>query len=125
MDGKSRSRPFHDLCETTPNVETSFATSDPQPAVAQVITQDQVGQQQIVVQTPVLGHDPTQITCSTCHQTVVSKTKRSLNDFAWSLIALFCFVGPIFFWIPLLFNHSYKTTHTCPVCKNTLGIYNA
>ncbi|CAK8691438.1 unnamed protein product [Clavelina lepadiformis] len=125
MDQKNTSPTSYGPCETTPNVETNFATSDPQPAVAQVTTQDQVGQQQVVVQIPVLGKHPEEMICSSCHETVVTKTKKKLKSSAWVSVANVCAIGLIFFWIPLVIPSNYKTVHTCPMCKNKIGVYKA
>ncbi|CAK8690708.1 unnamed protein product [Clavelina lepadiformis] len=84
-------------------------------------------QQQIFVQHPVMfGPHSMQVMCGYCHQTVQTTTESNLKSSAILLATLLCLVGGILCcWIPCVMDSSYETTHRCPACKATLGIYNA
>uniref|UniRef100_A0A3Q0T8W5 Lipopolysaccharide-induced TNF factor n=1 Tax=Amphilophus citrinellus TaxID=61819 RepID=A0A3Q0T8W5_AMPCI len=72
-----------------------------------------------------LGDSPVQISCPSCHQTVLSKVDYS----AGLLTYLFC--GGLFFCgfvlgcclIPFCVDRLKDAKHTCPTCKTVLGVY--
>ncbi|XP_056135995.1 thioredoxin domain-containing protein 11 isoform X2 [Lampris incognitus] len=71
------------------------------------------------------GDNPVQVSCPSCHQTVVSKVEYSSG---W-LTYLFC--AGLFFCgfalgcclIPFCVDRLKDAKHTCPVCKTVLGVY--
>nr|XP_023996889.1 lipopolysaccharide-induced tumor necrosis factor-alpha factor homolog [Salvelinus alpinus] len=68
---------------------------------------------------------PVQMTCPYCHQTVVTQV-----DFS-SGVLTYLFCGGIFFCgfvlgcclIPFCLDRLKDAKHTCPSCKNILGVY--
>ncbi|XP_022248738.1 lipopolysaccharide-induced tumor necrosis factor-alpha factor homolog [Limulus polyphemus] len=96
-------------------------TQQPMPSSTTVVVtgMSHPAQQQTVVMA--FGNAPTQITCGTCRNTVITTVERGVGGAAccW-MICLCLFCWPLF-WIPLISDSIRDTEHYCPVCKTHLG----
>ncbi|XP_055937443.1 cell death-inducing p53-target protein 1-like isoform X1 [Argiope bruennichi] len=76
-----------------------------------------------VVQHPLFGPDPVVTICTSCGKEVTTETSRHTSACSYITCILSIFVCFPCFWVPLVCPWFLDTIHTCPNCKDTMGIY--
>jgi len=62
--------------------------------------------------------------CHFCGDQVKSKVKTTYGSLAHKLaLTLCCLTGVLGICLPYFFSSLKSVTHSCPVCKNVLGVY--
>ncbi|MCJ8748155.1 hypothetical protein PDJAM_G00161830 [Pangasius djambal] len=77
----------------------------------------------VVVQ-PALADTPAPMTCTYCHQQIVTVTRATTGLLVWSVFGILFLLG---IWpcclIPFCMESCKDVQHTCPSCRNVLHIY--
>ncbi|XP_054714595.1 cell death-inducing p53-target protein 1-like isoform X1 [Uloborus diversus] len=76
-----------------------------------------------LVQHPLFGPEPVVTTCSNCSKEVTTDISRHASACSYISCILSIFVCFPCFWIPLVCPWFMDTIHSCPNCKETMGIY--
>merc|ERR1711945_54936 len=100
-DGKSQPPPYNNVAGTGPPV------------------------QNVVVQNVDFGSRPVTMVCPRCNNQITTNTSAVTSTAQHIGCCLCCIFGGVFgcCLIPYCMDSLQQVTHTCPLCKSTLGIY--